>query len=357
MPPQYRPCSTSAVSISPSGMALEVDANVKIKALAFTAAALASFGRKSRKRNDASQFRLTLRPTLVCINRGLWSDTITVEHGVAGGRKVGARHRQESRPRCRKRGYDSSFSQIHFPGTESLLKRPSFPDRHVLHTKLRRQLSLSLPPQPTLITPPLKTWAQHGAPAFATSFFPLAQSAAPTAWKESLGEHQNCLDHSWNHPAVPPRIAAGTTMKNATTLSSEFQITIPKEVRESQNWKPGQEFAFIPKDRGYLLVISPTIQDYAASPRVPAPTTTAIARTATDVHCRYLGLDRAAHRLPVGESIARHLPERHSWPVPTIVQLEPAKWLTCERGEISLRSPLAPSVCLAAKACRTSSIA
>ena len=36
-------------------MALEVDANVKIKALAFTAAALASFGRKSGKRNDASQ--------------------------------------------------------------------------------------------------------------------------------------------------------------------------------------------------------------------------------------------------------------------------------------------------------------
>ena len=50
-------------------------------------------------------------------------------------------------------------------------------------------------------------------------------------------------------------------MKNTTTLSSEFQITIPKEVRESQNWKPGQEFAFIPKDRGYLLVPCPTIQD------------------------------------------------------------------------------------------------
>ena len=44
-------------------------------------------------------------------------------------------------------------------------------------------------------------------------------------------------------------------------LSSEFQITIPKEVRESQNWKPDQEFAFIPKGGGYLLVPCPTIQD------------------------------------------------------------------------------------------------
>ena len=47
------------------------------------------------------------------------------------------------------------------------------------------------------------------------------------------------------------------TMTNTTTLSSEFQITIPKEVREAQNWKPGQEFAFIPKDGGYLLVAVP----------------------------------------------------------------------------------------------------
>ena len=50
-------------------------------------------------------------------------------------------------------------------------------------------------------------------------------------------------------------------MANTTTLSSRFQITIPKEVREAQNWKPGQKFAFIPKDGGYLLVPSPTIQD------------------------------------------------------------------------------------------------
>ena len=50
-------------------------------------------------------------------------------------------------------------------------------------------------------------------------------------------------------------------MKNTTTLSSKFQITIPKKVREAQNWKLGQKFAFIPKDGGYLLVPAPHIND------------------------------------------------------------------------------------------------
>ena len=41
---------------------------------------------------------------------------------------------------------------------------------------------------------------------------------------------------------------------NAVTLSSKFQISIPKEVRESQGWKPGQKFAFVPKGEGMMLV-------------------------------------------------------------------------------------------------------
>ena len=225
-----------------------------------------------------------------------------------------------------------------FLGRSHCLRDRASRTAHVLHTKLRRQLSLSFPPQTTLITPPFKTWVQHGAPALAISFFPLAQSAAPTAWKESLSERQNCLDHSRNHPAVPPRITAGTTMKNTTTWSSKFQIAIPKEVREAQNWEPGQEFAFIPKGGGYLLVPPPTSTTSLASPRAPAPTTTAIARTATDARRRYLGLDRAAHRLPVADTVAQYLPERHSWLVPTIMQLKLAKWLTRERGVISLCS-------------------
>lgn len=42
-----------------------------------------------------------------------------------------------------------------------------------------------------------------------------------------------------------------------TTLSSKFQISIPKAVRETQNWEAGQEFVFIPKGRGVLLMPVP----------------------------------------------------------------------------------------------------
>ncbi len=50
-------------------------------------------------------------------------------------------------------------------------------------------------------------------------------------------------------------------MSDIATLSTKYQISIPKKVRESQNWKPGQKFAFIPKDGGYLLVPAPHIND------------------------------------------------------------------------------------------------
>jgi AbrB family looped-hinge helix DNA binding protein len=52
-------------------------------------------------------------------------------------------------------------------------------------------------------------------------------------------------------------------MSDITTLSSKFQISIPKKLRESQKWKAGQKFAFIPKDGGYLLVPVPTIEEMA----------------------------------------------------------------------------------------------
>ena len=226
-----------------------------------------------------------------------------------------------------------------FLGRSHCLRDRASRSSHVFHTKLCRQLLLSLPPQPPPNTPPLKTWAQRGAPALAISFFPLAQSAAPTAWKESLSEHQNCLDHSRNRPAVPPRITAGTTMKTWTTLSSKFQIAIPKDVREAQNWKPGQEFAFIPKGGGYLLVPCPTIQDLRCIAKGACTDNYRDRKDAADARDRHLGLDRVAHRLPVADTVARHLSEQDARLVPTIVQLKLANWLTRERGEISLRSP------------------
>ena len=47
-------------------------------------------------------------------------------------------------------------------------------------------------------------------------------------------------------------------MADTATLSSKFQISIPKAVREAQGWEAGQEFVFIPKGTGVLLVPVPT---------------------------------------------------------------------------------------------------
>jgi len=39
------------------------------------------------------------------------------------------------------------------------------------------------------------------------------------------------------------------------TLNSKYQLTIPKELRDREKWKPGQEFALIP--RGDTIVLVP----------------------------------------------------------------------------------------------------
>jgi AbrB family looped-hinge helix DNA binding protein len=46
-------------------------------------------------------------------------------------------------------------------------------------------------------------------------------------------------------------------MPDTATLSAKFQISIPKAVRSAHRWKPGQQFAFIPKGAGVLLVPVP----------------------------------------------------------------------------------------------------
>lgn len=47
------------------------------------------------------------------------------------------------------------------------------------------------------------------------------------------------------------------TMAETATLSSKFQISIPKGIRAAQHWEAGQVFAFIPKGTGVLLVPVP----------------------------------------------------------------------------------------------------
>ncbi len=46
-------------------------------------------------------------------------------------------------------------------------------------------------------------------------------------------------------------------MSDTATLSSKFQISIPKPVREGQGWQAGQEFVFIPKGKGVLVMPVP----------------------------------------------------------------------------------------------------
>jgi AbrB family looped-hinge helix DNA binding protein len=46
-------------------------------------------------------------------------------------------------------------------------------------------------------------------------------------------------------------------MTATATLSSKFQISIPKSVREEQHWEAGQEFVFIPKGAGVLVMPVP----------------------------------------------------------------------------------------------------
>jgi AbrB family looped-hinge helix DNA binding protein len=47
----------------------------------------------------------------------------------------------------------------------------------------------------------------------------------------------------------------------SATLSSKFQISIPKEIRELQDWSSGQELVFIPKGKGVLLMPVPTLEE------------------------------------------------------------------------------------------------
>lgn len=46
-------------------------------------------------------------------------------------------------------------------------------------------------------------------------------------------------------------------MPETATLSSKFQISIPKAIRAAHKWEAGLTFAFIPKGTGVLLVPVP----------------------------------------------------------------------------------------------------
>jgi AbrB family looped-hinge helix DNA binding protein len=52
-------------------------------------------------------------------------------------------------------------------------------------------------------------------------------------------------------------------MTAIATLSGKFQISIPKVVRDEQHWHAGQEFVFIPKGKGVLLMPVPELEQLA----------------------------------------------------------------------------------------------
>lgn len=57
----------------------------------------------------------------------------------------------------------------------------------------------------------------------------------------------------------------GTTLSEIATLSSEYQISIPKAVHRRYDWKLGQQFALISNETGALLVPVPTDDELVGS--------------------------------------------------------------------------------------------
>src|SRR5258708_39714477 len=56
-------------------------------------------------------------------------------------------------------------------------------------------------------------------------------------------------------------------MSAIVTVSSKFQISIPKEVRDQLGLRPGQKVAFIAKPEGFLIVPVPKREDLAGRAR------------------------------------------------------------------------------------------
>ncbi|GAB4505327.1 MAG: hypothetical protein Fur0043_23220 [Anaerolineales bacterium] len=50
-------------------------------------------------------------------------------------------------------------------------------------------------------------------------------------------------------------------MGNLTTISSKFQIVIPRDIRERFDLKPGQKVMFIPYQNSIRLVIVPPVEE------------------------------------------------------------------------------------------------
>ncbi|WP_445682804.1 AbrB/MazE/SpoVT family DNA-binding domain-containing protein [Radicibacter daui] len=45
--------------------------------------------------------------------------------------------------------------------------------------------------------------------------------------------------------------------RNKTTLSNNFEVVVPEAICRARHWQAGQEFVFLPKGEGLLLIPVP----------------------------------------------------------------------------------------------------
>ncbi len=50
-------------------------------------------------------------------------------------------------------------------------------------------------------------------------------------------------------------------MTAASTISLEYQVSIPKSFCDKLHWRPGQKLAFIPKGNGLLMIPVPSREE------------------------------------------------------------------------------------------------
>ena len=56
-------------------------------------------------------------------------------------------------------------------------------------------------------------------------------------------------------------------MAPTATLSSKYQISVPKAIRDDLHWEAGQQCVFIPKGKGVLLMPVPDLKQLAGIAR------------------------------------------------------------------------------------------
>ena len=61
-------------------------------------------------------------------------------------------------------------------------------------------------------------------------------------------------------------------MSDTATLSSKYQISIPKSIRAKTAWKPGQKLVFIPRGKSVVVVPLPELEDLRGIAKGADPT-------------------------------------------------------------------------------------